>query len=156
MLFRLLLLLTIIPTVELMLLLWIAQHTSIGFTFALVVVTGVIGAYLARWQGVAAIRRIEEELDHRRMPADAIFDGALILVAGVLLITPGVMTDASGLLLLFPPTRRLVKAWLRHYWKGHFTVHRYRRDGYIPEDRPSDHDQIIEGKVVEASPGEDA
>src|SRR3972149_4678710 len=117
MLFYLFLLFTLVPLVELALLIWIGGQTSIGFTIALVLTTGIVGAALARWQGWRTRARIQDELHAGRMPADALVDGLLILVAGLLLVTPGVLTDAVGFSLLIPPLRTLVKrsvsAWLR-------------------------------------------
>jgi len=155
MLVRLLLVLTAVPLAELMLLVWIAEHTSLGFTVALVLVTGAVGAWLARWQGITALRRIEEDLRKHRMPTDAIIDGVLVLVAGVMLVTPGVMTDSLGLLLLLPPTRRLFKASMRAYLKGRVTVYRRQASDEAPFGEPFDHDQIIEGHILE-QPSDDA
>ncbi len=120
---RLLLLFTLLPLVELTLLAWFSAQTDWRLTVAFVIGTGVLGAWLIRWQGWRTWRRIQEELARGEMPADAVQDGLLILVAGVLLITPGVLTDAVGLLLLLPPVRRLVKSRLRRRFEAQFAVH---------------------------------
>ena len=106
-----------------MLLAWFSAHTDWRLTVALVIGAGVLGAWLIRWQGWRTWRRIQEELARGAMPADAVQDGLLILVAGVLLITPGVLTDAVGVLLLVPPVRRLVKSRLIRRFKASFAVH---------------------------------
>ena len=108
MMFRLLILFIAVPLIELALLLWIAQHIGGWETFALVVVTGFVGASLARAEGLKTMRQIQRALAEGRMPGDALLQGAMILVAGALLVTPGVMTDAVGLLLLIPATRRRI------------------------------------------------
>lgn len=110
------LLFTIVPLVELALLIWIGGETVWWFPVLMVLASGVAGAALARWQGWRALQRIREELQQGRLPTDALVDGVLILVAGLLLITPGVLTDALGFALLLPVTRRGMKrgvvAWL--------------------------------------------
>ena len=122
----LLLLFTVTPLVELTLLLRVHGAIGLGPTLALVLATGLGGAVLARWQGVRALRRTQEALAAGRMPGRELFDGALILVAGTLLVTPGVLTDALGLLLLLPPVRGLVARGLRHWAAGrvHVVSHR--------------------------------
>jgi len=151
MLFYLFLLFTLVPLVELALLIWIGGQTSIGFTIALVLTTGIVGAALARWQGWRTMARIQDELHAGRMPADALVDGLLILVAGLLLVTPGVLTDAVGFSLLIPPLRTLVKrsvsAWLRRNVRVN-TV-RFDSTGAASPGGPVDGDQIIDARVIE-------
>jgi UPF0716 protein FxsA len=114
---RLLALFIIVPIVELVLLLQLAKHTSIGATLALVVVTGLLGTALARYQGTRTFRQIAGELQQGRLPTEAVLDAAAIFVAGALLLTPGLLTDLAGILLLIPSTRRRIRAvagrWLR-------------------------------------------
>jgi len=114
---RLLLLFTVVPAIELYLLVRLGQATSAGMVIALVVATGVIGAALARQQGLSLLRRVQDEMAAGRLPAEGLLDGLLILVGGVLLITPGVVTDAVGFCLLIPLTRRAVKAVVRRWIK---------------------------------------
>lgn len=118
MLARLLLLFILLPMVELALLLLIAQHTSALFTLGLIVVTGVIGAWLARREGTQCLSRIQKELSQGQLPGDSLVDALMILVAGAVLITPGVITDILGFSLLVPPIRvvlkRLVIARFKH------------------------------------------
>jgi len=163
MLFRLLLLFTVVPLVELWLLFGIAKRTSIWFTIALVLVTGFVGAALARWQGWRTVTRIQDELRQGHLPAGALVDGVLILVAGVLLITPGVLTDSLGFLLLIPPCRTLVKAYLARRFQ--YRIQTYR-DGFRAQawsdsarspfdDGPFESDQIIDSHVIDAEPPDD-
>lgn len=109
MLFRLLVLFTVVPLVELAILVQLGRLMGLGPTVALVLVTGAAGAWLARWQGIAVLRRVQADLAEGRMPAGALLDGALILAAGALLLTPGLLTDLVGLSLLVPPLRRLLR-----------------------------------------------
>jgi UPF0716 protein FxsA len=106
---RLLLLFTIIPLVELYLLITIGGVIGVVPTIAIVVGTGVLGAWLARWQGLAVLRRIQDEMAAGRLPTDALIDGLLVLVAAAMLLTPGLLTDAAGFLLLVPGTRAMVR-----------------------------------------------
>ncbi|MCH8859086.1 MAG: FxsA family protein, partial [Proteobacteria bacterium] len=105
---RLLLLLTVVPFVELMILLRLAEWLRWDGTIALVVFTGVLGAWLARREGLKAITKIQADLAAGVAPAGAVVDGLLILVAGIVLVTPGILTDLCGFGLLIPPVRRLV------------------------------------------------
>lgn len=106
---RLLLLLTVVPLVELVILFRIADHFSWERTIALIVLTGVVGAYLARREGLKTLAKIQADLAAGVTPASAVMDGALILAAGALLVTPGVLTDLCGFALLVPPIRRRIK-----------------------------------------------
>jgi UPF0716 protein FxsA len=109
----LILLFTVLPAVELALLIKVGGIIGAGYTVLIVLFTGVVGAYLARLQGFLTLRRIQEELNHGIMPADALFDGFLILCSGILLLTPGFLTDIIGFIGLFPFTRYLLKRWLK-------------------------------------------
>lgn len=112
-LFRLILLFTLLPLVELTLLLRIGEWLGAGPTIGLVIATGVAGAWLARKEGGRTWRRVQEELSAGRMPGDELLQALLVFVAGLVLVTPGVLTDAAGLLLLFRPTRELVARRIR-------------------------------------------
>jgi UPF0716 protein FxsA len=110
MLLPLLLLFTVVPLIELALLIWIGGHIGVIQTVALVLLTGIVGASMARAEGWRTVRRIQKDLNRGRMPADAMVQAACILVAGALLVTPGVVTDAVGMSLLIPTVRHLVAA----------------------------------------------
>lgn len=119
---KLLLLLVVVPLVELTLLMMLADWTNWQTAVATVLVTGVAGSLLIRYQGWRTMRRIRQDLAEQRMPGDAILDGMLIFVAGVLLLTPGIVTDLIGILLLIPPTRAIVKAYLVRRFRARFTT----------------------------------
>jgi len=106
---RLLLLFTVVPLLELFLLVKLGTVVGVGPTIALVIFTGVLGAWLARQQGLGVLRRLRAELEAGRLPAGALIDGLLILVAGAVLLTPGLLTDALGFVLLVPPSRAVVR-----------------------------------------------
>ena len=100
---RLLLLFTVVPLIELFLLVKLGTMIGIGATVLIVICTGILGAWLARWQGLGVLR----------LPADALIDGLLILIAGAVLLTPGLITDAFGFLLLVPQGRAVVRRLTR-------------------------------------------
>lgn len=102
---RLLLLFTVIPLLELTLLVQIGKATSLTFTVGLVLLTGALGAYLARREGLRAAARLRADTAAGRPPAAAVLDGVLILVAGAVLLTPGLLTDLFGFALLIPQVR---------------------------------------------------
>ena len=110
---RLLLLFTLVPLVELYLLLYVGSLISFWPTVGIVVLTGILGGALARLEGLRVLRRWQRALAEHRVPEDGVSDGLLVLIGGVLLITPGILTDLSGLLLLLPPTRRWLSRQLR-------------------------------------------
>lgn len=109
MLLRLLLLFTVVPLVELYLLIRLGQQIGIGGTVAIVIGTGVLGAWLARLQGLRVLRELRQRIDAGQVPTDPLIDGLLILIAGAVLLTPGLITDACGFLLLAPQVRAIVR-----------------------------------------------
>ena len=98
---------------ELALLIKIGQYLGVANTLAIVILTGLTGAYLARMQGLITLRKIREDVNQGRMPTEKLLDGVLILCSGILLLTPGLITDLIGLTGLIPFTRHLLKRWLK-------------------------------------------
>ncbi|MDH3523327.1 MAG: FxsA family protein [Acidobacteriota bacterium] len=109
----LLLLFVLVPAVELALLIQIGRVVGTLPTLALIVFTGVLGAWLARRQGLAVVRQVRAEMADGRVPAGPVVDGILILVAGAVLMTPGLLTDLFGFFCLVPAGRRLLKGYLK-------------------------------------------
>ena len=109
---RLLLLFVLLPAVELALLIEIGSRFGTLHTLALIVVTGVVGAWLARGQGIAVVSQIQREVAEGRLPAGSLIDGVMILIAAALLVTPGILTDAFGFLCLVPAFRGAAKRLL--------------------------------------------
>ena len=106
---KLLLLFILVPATELALLIEVGSRIGTATTLLLIVATGVLGASLASRQGLGVLRQIERETAAGRMPGGAIVDGVLILVAGLVLMTPGFLTDVVGFLCLVPATRRVIR-----------------------------------------------
>lgn len=125
--FKLFLLFTIIPVIELTLLIKIGTLIGTLNTVMLVIFTAVVGAYLVRMEGLGVIYRFQQNMQEGRFPGEEILDGAMILVAGALLVTPGVATDIIGFLLVFPSSRRLIKISLRRYIERRISTVNIRR-----------------------------
>jgi len=102
----------LVPLAEVYLLFALSHVLGFLPTVAIVLVTGVLGAGLAKREGLRVLGRWRSALAEGRMPEEGVLDGLLVLVGGILLITPGVLTDVTGLLLLFPPSRRVAARWL--------------------------------------------
>ncbi len=94
-------------------LLRIGQRVGPTATLALVIGTGAVGALLARQAGIRALDRVRMDMERGVVPTDSLLDGLLILIAGVMLITPGVLTDVAALTLMTPFGRRPVRAALK-------------------------------------------
>ena len=113
MLLKLLIAFTIIPIIEIFLLIEIGSMFGALTAVTLVILTGFFGAFLARMQGLKTLYRIQESLREGRMPSGELLDALLIVIAGLVLLTPGFLTDSAGFLLLIPATRNFIKYWLR-------------------------------------------
>ena len=143
MLARLLLLFILVPLVELILLLYLAEQTHRWFAVGLVVVTGIVGTLLARSQGTKTYRKIHASMSQGQVPTDALIDAAMIFVAGALLLTPGMLTDTVGLSLLIPQCRQWYRRRLITWFQARFTFHSESSDGPLPPES-----QVIDSYVV--------
>ena len=110
--FRLFLLFTAIPLLELMILIDLGSWMGVAPTLGLVLLTGAAGAWIARLQSLSVLGRIQRELAEGRLPGAELVEGALVLVGGLFLLTPGLLTDLMGLSLMVPAFRSAVRAWL--------------------------------------------
>ena len=113
MLARLFVLFAVVPLAELAILIHLGRAVGAWPTIGLVLLTGFMGALLARRQGLRVLGAIRTQMSVGAIPAEPLLDGLFILVGGVLLLTPGLITDSAGLLLLLPVTRRPLKRALR-------------------------------------------
>jgi|SRR6056297_2089681 len=122
------LLFVLVPLIELALLIQVGQWIGAFPTIFLVLFTGISGAWLARREGLRAIRRVQRDVAEQGVPGTAALDALAILVGGAFLLTPGVLTDIVGFALLLPPTRALARrAAIREIMKrvedGRLKVH---------------------------------
>lgn len=113
MLLKLFLAFTLIPFLELYLLIEVGTVIGPLNTVALVLLTGFAGAYLARMQGLQTMLRVRSSLQQGIMPKEDLVDALLIFIAGIVLLTPGFITDGAGLLVLFPATRGPIKRFIK-------------------------------------------
>ncbi len=118
---------SIIPLVEIYILIKIGSYFGAITSILLVVFTGVLGAYLAKIQGLNTYFRIQQSLQEGRLPSSELIDAVLILFAGILLLTPGFLTDFFGFLLLIQITRNFIKFWLQKIFRKKFI-------SSVPED----------------------
>ncbi len=118
MIFRLFLLFTAVPLLELMILIELGSALGLSATVGIVMLTGVIGAWAARTQGFYVLKKIQEEMGAGRLPAEQLVDGAMVLVGGVFLITPGLLTDFTGFALMVPAVRGLIRGVLMRKIEG--------------------------------------
>lgn len=126
--FKLFLLFTFIPAMEIYLFILIGSRIGAMNTLVVIILTGVLGAYLARTQGLKVIYDIQKSMAQGIMPKKEIISGLMILVGGIVLLTPGFLTDAIGFLLLIPFTREIAIRFLVNYFKnkidrGNFHIH---------------------------------
>ena len=133
---RLLLLFITIPVIELALFLTVGEWIGLPITLVIVVITGFLGAWLTKKQGLKVLRGYRQSLSEGRLPHQEVIEGLLILVAGAVLLTPGFLTDAIGFLLLTPPVRAAVVRQLKDSLKNRVHLVVPGASG-VPPARPS-------------------
>ncbi|MBU0463646.1 MAG: FxsA family protein, partial [Proteobacteria bacterium] len=121
---------TLIPVIELYLLIKVGTIIGGFNTILLVILTGFLGAWLARIEGMNTMMKLKMNLQQGLMPAEELIDAVIIFGAGLVLITPGLITDVCGLLLLWPLTRNKFKQFLRKKFdemqlKGNINITRF-------------------------------
>jgi len=115
---KLLILFVIIPVTELYILIEVGKKIGSLTTIGVIILTGIIGAYLVKSQGFMILRKIQNDLNEGIMPGDSLIQGAIILAGGILLLTPGFVTDILGFILLMPVSRNILKKYLLKWLKG--------------------------------------
>jgi UPF0716 protein FxsA len=116
--FKLFILFALIPVIELAILIKVGSIIGVGYTILLVIGTAMIGAYLVRLEGLNIMLRFQKNMSEGIFPTEEIFDGAMVLVSGALLLTPGLVTDTVGFALVFPPSRKVIKGYLKSFVKA--------------------------------------
>lgn len=125
MIFRLILLFTVIPMIELFLLIQIGKCLGALPTVIIVFTTGIAGGFLARSQGLSVYRTIRRDLQDGIVPTDSLLDGLFILIAGALLITPGLISDMVGFFIMIPIFRRWMKKQLTRNFHQKFETREF-------------------------------
>jgi UPF0716 protein FxsA len=122
----------VVPLVELYVIIQVGQEIGALATIGLLLVISLVGAWLAKREGLGVWRRIKQQVDAGKVPGADLIDAFLILLAGALLLTPGFVTDVLAIALLIPPTRALVRGTLRRRFTGRGETFR----GGGPSSRP--------------------
>ncbi len=139
----------VVPLVEIYVLIQVGQVIGPLWTIVLLVADSVLGTWLVRREGVRAWRGMRSALDSGRMPGTELADGALILVGGTLMLTPGFVTDALGILLILPLTRPLFRRLLLRVLAGRVVVGTRRRAPGGPGSRTPGTPGVVPGEVVD-------
>ncbi len=145
---RLIILFITIPLVEIILLIWVSTRTHWSSTLILVILTGAWGAYLAKSQGYSILAKIQAETAAGRVPTAELIDGLLVLIGGIVLLTPGLLTDLAGFCLMIPGFRAIIRERVKKKFAsqvGHFQMPTPGGMGARPQDtpnRPKDDDVI--------------
>jgi Protein affecting phage T7 exclusion by the F plasmid len=105
---------------EISLLIWIGRHFGLLNTFLLLIVSAVLGFWMVMKQGLSILREIRNELSEHRIPGQSLLDGLCLILGGILLVVPGFISDAAGLLLLIPAIRRILQQWLIKWFQDWF------------------------------------
>ncbi|MBT4792097.1 MAG: FxsA family protein [Halobacteriovoraceae bacterium] len=109
----LVILFTVVPAIEIYLLFKIGAQIGGGNTFLIIIVTGILGASLAKSQGLSILNKIQNDVNKGALPGNHIIQGLMVFAGGLLLLTPGFMTDIIGFALVLPGTRHLLLVWVK-------------------------------------------
>jgi UPF0716 protein FxsA len=143
----------VVPLAEIAVLIEVGGWLGLGPTLALIILTAVVGAWLLRRQGVAVLRRAQQQMQQGGMPIVEVFEGFCLVIAGALLLAPGFLTDTAGALLLLPPVRaflhRRVQRRLEEQVRARTSPHA-GAGGPAERDRPP----VIDAEFEEVEPGE--
>lgn len=159
--FYLFLLFVCLPILEIMLIIEVADNIGGWNTFAVVVITAFLGAFFVKREGIATLNSMQQKANQGEMPGSELVEGICLLIAGVLLVTPGFVTDIFGFLLTLPFTRKPIANYLISHLQQrqasgqnafYFQFQQSRhRSGYAPHestDRSTHSGDVYEGEVV--------
>ena len=140
-----------VPIIEITVIIKVGGLIGAWPTVGLIILTAASGAAMVRAQGFQILVRAQESLDLGQFPAEELFDGLNLMVAGVLLLTPGFVTDALGLILLVPPLRRHIARWI---WSRMLKGERFHFSAGAAQGRSRTRrdDGVIEGEFIEIPP----
>lgn len=110
---------TALPVIEIALLVEVGKRIGTWWTIAFVIGTGILGGALLAFEGYGVVRRLQSDIRNGKIPEDPIIDGVLVVIGALLLISPGVLTDATGVILMLRPSRFLVRIGVKR-WIGKF------------------------------------
>ncbi len=158
MVFKLFLLFAVMPMIEIMILLQVAENIGGWFTFSLVLITAFIGAQLVRQQGISTMLTARTKMASGTVPGQELVEGVLLLIAGVLLVTPGFVTDGIGFLFVLPMTRPAIARFLMSQFTVKAMHGGFQGDNPFggnsqakPQEKNRTDGDIIEGEYHDAS-----
>lgn len=146
-----------VPIAEIAVFIQVGGIIGLVPTIALVIATAVIGVWLLKRQGVAVLEEARQTIDAGELPVQPVIDGVCLLVAGAFLLTPGLITDCAGFLLLVPAFRRVLARWIVAKLEsgGHIDVTVSGGPGGRPGRRPKSGPTVIEGEFERVDPDEE-
>lgn len=146
----LLLLFTLVPLLELYILVYVGQQIGFWETCSIVLLTGIVGAFLARIEGFFIIKKINSEIRRGIIPQKDLIHGVMLLIGAVLLITPGIITDVVGLLLLLPGSRDVIRIIFTSKIKNSSNIHGFSSQSHEKTHGNTDIDDpnIIDSELV--------
>lgn len=140
-----------VPLIEIGLFIKVGGWLTLWPTLAIVLATGIIGTHLVRQQGIKVLGELRNSMSQMRDPLSPLAHGALIVLAGVLLLTPGFFTDAIGFLLLVPPVRQAVIGFLASRVQVASFGGGFQAGPQAPPDPRTRNDDIIDGEYSDLS-----
>lgn len=141
------LLFVVVPVVEIYVLIQVGQTIGAWWTVLLLIADGFLGSFLVKREGGRAWKALQDALREHRMPARELADGALILIGGTLLLTPGFLSDLVGLFCVLPLTRPLARGALTRFIGRRLAM----AGGAVPQtrQRPGTDESVVRGEVVD-------
>jgi len=151
----LLLLFLVVPIAELWVILEVSDYLGAGPTIILLIALSVFGAWLVKREGLGIWRSINQQIRDGQMPTRSLLDGGLVLLAGALMLTPGFLTDVLGILLLFPPTRALVRGVTMRFFGKRYRTYAVvgQTSGFVYRTARSRSGSPPRGRWAEKAPG---
>ena len=128
--FKLFLIFTLIPVLELSLLIKVGGYIGVMNTIMIVILTAIAGAYMVRAEGIGVMSRIQRNMQEGIFPGDEMISGVMILIAGALLLTPGFFTDLIGFLMVIPVSREFIKGLVKQYINKHMSSDDFHIDRF--------------------------
>ncbi len=143
----------VIPFTELMILLEVGAALGVWPTLGIIILTAMIGYHLFRYQGLKTWRQVESQLAQGEMPTQSVLEGVVILLAGALMITPGLITDTIGLICLLPFSRKWVLAIVKKRFKSKVSVHsahyNYHREEHYSSSSSGNEGRTVDGEFTD-------
>ena len=159
--FILLLLFIGVPVIEIAVFIQVGDVIGLWPTLIIVILTAVLGTHLLRQQGLSTLMRAQSTINEGRVPAEEMFDGICLVLAGAFLLTPGFVTDTVGFLLFFPPFRAFMRKHIKEIVLKRGNVHVVGPDGrpihpHNPQDTQKQNSKVIDADFEEIDPNPDS